>query len=700
MKRINLLLSLLLLFTSCFIISVQGNTEGPVIKFDKNTYLGYGTQPVIELSDDNLNVRADRREDISITLTSSSDPKGILLTLVEDSADSGIFRGSFSFNPLKSDNVNKKLKIAYDDIITAAYNDTANGASLTCSSAWRNSTGILEFDKDTYTGLYSSAAITLKDQDLNLSPSIRDTANVKITSDKDSKGIMIRLDEIGNNSGIFTGSFKFSTASSNSIIGTLKIGASSGLTAEYIDLVNAENKTSTIISTKAAFNFTEAVIETSAINDFGAGNMVDIIIYEPDSNNPDRIDTITAKVGAGNSSDDLTLRLEETGANTGEFRQTVHFTDRKSNRNLLYMLGMDKVNIKYIDNTIPQGGSKEINKSIGWEYQSTVITLDKESYIGYNTSAEITLYNMELNNYSDRKDNVFVDIETNNSKELRLELMETGKSTGIFTGKINFGRSSNKKNNTLKMKGEDSILVSYVNRRNKSDIAQCFADWSPHDGKLTMNRQAYSGNAAIVEVTLEDWDIAEDSSVKNEVKVVARVPDTSKKRTLTLKETKRDSGIFIGTFYINGGDGKSPSIEMQRGDVLEVAYTDEDTTGGLEETRTTSAIWTGISDAELTLDQSSYKGLGSYMTIELNDPDYNKKPNARESVKVLVKTSANPKGTKYVLKETDSDTGVFTGSFKLSDALPSYSNIKVDSTDEITVIFIDKNVSVSADFSR
>lgn len=700
MRKKELLLSLLLVFASCFSINVLGLTNGAQIQFDKEVYLGYGVQPMIKLTDASLNVRTDRQEELIVALKSTSDPDGIFVTLVEDSADSGVFTGSFNFDPSKSDDIKRKLQISYNDTITATYNDAADSLSLSCSSTWRNSTGVLEFSKSTYTGIFSSAAVTLKDQDLNLSPSIRDAASVIITSDKDSKGIVLKLDEIGFNSGIFSGSFKFSTAASNSVIGTIKVGASSNLTAEYTDLTNLENSLNTIVSAKAAFMFTEAVIETTAVNDYGTGNMVDIIIHEPDNNNPDRIDTITAKVGAGSSSDDLTVRLEETGINTGEFRRTVHFTDRKSNRNLLYMLGMDKVNIKYVDHTIPQGGSTEIIKSIGWEYQSTVITLDRESYAGYNTSAEITLYNMELNNYADRKESIYVDVETNNSKELYLELTETGKSTGIFRGKINFGRSSDKKNNTLKMKGEDSILVSYVNRRDKSDIAQCFAEWSPHDGKLILNRQTYSGTAAVVEVTLEDWDVAENSAVRDEVKVIARVPGTSKKRTLTLTETKRDSGIFTETFYINGGDGKFPSIEMQQGDVLEVAYTDEDTTSGLEETRTASAVWTGISDVELTLDQSSYKGYGTYMIINLTDPDYNKRINAIESVEVIIKTSANAKGARYVLKETDSDSGVFTASLKLSADPPSYSNIMVGNTDRIIVTFVDKNVSAAADFSK
>lgn len=704
MKRKKLLLVFLFLFTAYFTVSVQGLTTDAQVKFDKAAYFGYGVQPLVILEDADLNVRPDKREEINVIVKSTSDPAGISVKLIEKSADSGIFTGFFGLGPAKSDDKNDKLEIAYNDTITTIYNDVNNvsgkAISRTCSSTWKNCTAAVEFSKSSYTGLHSTAIVTVRDQDLNLRPSIIDTASIRITTDSDSKGIVLTLNEVGTNTGVFSGSLKFSTAASNNSSGIIKIGAASNIAASYKDVLNSENVSDKIVTAASAFQFTEAVIGTSAENDSGKGNMLDITVNEPDSNNPDRIDTIIAKVGAGSSTNDLTIHMEETGANTGEFKYTVYFTDRESNRQLLYMLGKDKVNIKYADQTVPQGGSKEIVKTISWEYQSTILTLDKEVYTGYNTSAEITLFNMELNNHSDEIEYIDVDVVTNNSKTLRLELKETKKGSGKFTGTLYFGRSTDRDEDIIKMSGEDSITVSYTNRRDKTDIAECYADWSPQDGEITLNKQEYSGDAAPVAVTLADWDIAEDSAVKEEVRVIARIQGSTKDRTVTLTETKRDSGIFTGTFYINGGGGKNPSINLAPADELEVVYTDEDTKSGSEEERTANAVWTGISEAELTLDRTDYKGYGTYMTISLKDPDYNKSTTAYERLEVLIKTSGRKAGVKYTLRETGGDTGIFTASLKLSKESPNYSNVQVTDTDEITVTFVDKNVSASAGFAK
>lgn len=443
--------------------------------------------------------------------------------------------------------------------------------------------------------------------------------------------------------------------------------------------------------TAAADNVvSEAVIETSAVNDSGAGNMLDITIYEPDKNNPNRIDTIIAKVGAGNSTDDLTIRLEETGINTGVFKYTVYMTDRKSNRQLLYMKGMDKINIKY----------KETVKTINWDYKSTILTLDKEVYTGYNTYAEVSLFNMELNSNSNKIEYINVLVKTNYNKSLGLELRETKAGSGHFKGKLYFGRSTKSKDNKIKMSGEDSITVSYKNRRDKNDIVICYAEWYPQDGQITLDRQEYSGNAAPVLITLADWDIAEDLGVKDEVRVIARIQGAKRGKTVVLKETKRNSGIFTGTLYINGEGSKNSSIKLNPGDKFEVVYTDEDTSSGIEEERIASALWKGISKAELTLDQVMYKGYDTYLTISLKDPDYNKRTTIAERVEVRIRTSQGGTNMKYTLRETGSDTGIFSATLKLSEESPSYSTVRVADNDEITVIYINKNVSATADFNR
>jgi len=88
------------------------------------------------------------------------------------------------------------------------------------------------------------------------------------------------------------------------------------------------------------------------------------------------------------------------------------------------------------------------------------------------------------------------------------------------------------------------------------------------------------------------------------------------------------------------------------------------------------------------------------MTISVKDPDYNKRKTLQEKVKVLVKTSKGNTNKTYYLEETGVDTGVFTGSLMLSKDAADIGRIQVADSDEITVLFIDKNISAKAGFLK
>lgn len=677
--------------------------DDAVIKLDKSTCYGYGAQALVTLDDNDLNLNPNLKEEINVIVKSTSDPVGISVKLLEKSTDSGIFTGNFGFDLAKSDAANSRIKIAYNGTVTVTYNDIHNisgkTAIRTCSSTWKPATGTVKFGKSSYTGLLSKASITLNDQDLNLRSSYIDTTRIRITSNSDPNGLFLTLYETGTGTGVFTNSFSFSSSTSDNSKGVLRISAKDTIIADYKDAVNSENIYGKAVTATAAFQLTEAVIETSAENDSGAGNVLDITITEPDANNPGIKDTIIAKVGSGNSSDDLTIYLQETGNNTGKFKFSLYFTEGTTNGQLLNMSGSDKINIKYVDQTVPQGGTKEIVKTINWKYQSSILSLDKEVYTGYNTSAKVSLFNMDLNDDSNKVEYIDVDIETGKSKSIRLKLKETKASSGNFTGTLYFGRTSNSNNSTIKMSGNDSITVSYTSETDEDDVVECYADWSPHDGEITLNKEEYCGKEAPVVITLKDWDIADNSKAKDEVKVLAKIPGTSKTKYVTLTETNRNTGIFTGTLYINGG--KSPSLKINPGDKIEVEYTDEDTTSGSKQDITTNtAVWTGISVATLTLDQTQYKGYDTYMTITLSDPDGNKYPAARDSVEVTIKTSSSSTGKKYTLRETGVNTGVFTLKLKLTKEAATSKTVRVSDSDQITVTLSDKNVSAKAGFAK
>lgn len=558
----------------------------------------------------------------------------------------------------------------------------------------------VKFDKASYVGLYSTASVSVKDQDLNLRPGYRDAAKVRITSGSDTTGFILPVYETGINTGVFSGSINFSTDATDRNKPAIKIKSTDNITATYIDEKTANNTTNMAIAATAGFQFAEATIQTSAVNDEGTGNMLEITINEPDANNPKTPDRIIARAGSGTRTDDLTLWLDETGTDTGSFKTRLFFNGNKTVLGSLQVAPSDKINIKYVDKTVPQGNIKEVIKTVKWTYQSSILKLDKAAYTGYNSTAKITLINMELNKDDKKTEYVDVKVSSLSSNSLNLKLKETSVNSGEFSGTLHFGKSTNRSEGIIKVADNDTILVSYTNKKDKDDIAESSAEWSPQDARITLDRQEYKGNNVPVTITVEDLDSANDTSKKDTVRVIARMEGSSKSVSVTLTETKNNSGIYTGILYINGSSGNKPSITLSPADKLEVTYTDRDTKSGRSENRTAYATWGGISEAKLTMDNAAYKGYDTYLTINLNDPDQNKSTTVRDKVDVLVKTKSGKTSREYTLTETDSNTGIFTARLKFTEEAPAYGRIRVEDSDEITVSFREKKASVSAVFER
>ena len=147
-------------------------------------------------------------------------------TLAETEPNSGIFRGKITLtgflhdvngdskkdtNPrtLGSGPNNGFLEVMRDDKITLSF-EFADGVVLTKSTSISWNEGKIEFDSDHYF-IDSTATVQVIDPDMNLNPEIVDTLVVEVTSDSDSAGIQVNAIETSETSGIFEGTFLFSS---------------------------------------------------------------------------------------------------------------------------------------------------------------------------------------------------------------------------------------------------------------------------------------------------------------------------------------------------------------------------------------------------------------------------------------------------------------------------------------------------------
>ncbi|WP_424991810.1 immunoglobulin-like domain-containing protein [Paenibacillus turpanensis] len=95
------------------------------ISFNKTTYSFY-EGPVITLNDADLDTRSNSQESVTVQVYSTADTNGIFVQLNELTADSGVFKGSFSIATDIPEGVTTVLKAVYGDTLTAVYVDAMN----------------------------------------------------------------------------------------------------------------------------------------------------------------------------------------------------------------------------------------------------------------------------------------------------------------------------------------------------------------------------------------------------------------------------------------------------------------------------------------------------------------------------------------------------------------------------------------------
>lgn len=696
MKRIISILCISLFVSACFIVGTYGASNTPVIKLDSSSYIGMGARPIVTLQNSALNKSPKSRDSVEVTVCSTSDTSGITLKLVETAPDTGEFTADFGLVNAKSNDTTKVLKVQNDDNITVSYNE----AAISFSSKWSAATGTVKLHKKDYVGLKSNAFVTITDKDLNLRSGYIDTAKVRIFSDTDINGIILTAYENSTNSGMFLTNFGFTVDKSDIGDALIKISPSDNVYAEYLDEMDETGAVNVKVVDASSFKFAEASIKTSAANDEGAGNVLTITINEPDANNPNRKDRIMAKVSSGNGAHVIAIRLDETGTNTSSFRCRLYFNEEKTSAVSLRVKSNDVLSIKYIDPTVPQGGSKEIVKEVKWEYISTLLKTDKTAYSGYIRSAAITLIDYNLNYNEEKIDTIDVRVTTSDEKGIKLELGETGSNTGEFKGTLFFGKNAKPSAGVLKVVNNETITINFTNPKRKDEFAECNITWSYQDGMLSFDKPNYIGNNAPVKVTLNDWDAADNDRVKESIRLVARLKGGGREINVPLEETGKDSGRFTGTFYINGTGANKPSISLNQDETFEVIYVDENTTKGKSEEKIASAVWGGVSKAKLTLNEQKYKGYGEFMVITLTDPDQNKDSAARDQVTVQLRTRSGLTSAIYTLTETGVSNGEFNVVLTFTEESSTPTTIRVAPNDEITVSFLPKGVSTSATFTK
>lgn len=369
-------------------------------------------------------------------------------------------------------------------------------------------------------------------------------------------------------------------------------------------------------------------------------------------------------------------------------------------------------------------------KSFMIDERTPIILSDKPVYV-MGTDVLITIIDLDADRDSnrveyigDRKDSMLV-IESPYMKIDGYRLKETGKSTGIFQGKIRIlERESDsvsipKKDderpitNTQRFKIEDGFISGSFGDRliarytNKTSTIEHDFFISDSRTEIELDKNVYSWTDKVYITVIDPGLIGNIDSIERKDKsnycVITASTSQGILNKYKLVETEKDSGIFAGEIILTGfPDHNIKHGEAVKGETYGTGPTDgkigclnKDTLTVTLVTPTkiisndASIMW-NIGDIDWHKPSYSVYEKG---TIRIIDPDMNLDPEMNDEFEIRVWSDADPKGIVINVREIGKSTGIFTGDVKFSTNKPSSTpTLRVSEGDHITAEYIDQTL--------
>lgn len=492
----------------------------------------------------------------------------------------------------------------------------------------------------------SKETLSIRINDLDVNTNI---TTVKANVNKNGDSAVITLTEQPNNDGIFVGEIK--TEYADKIIqgdSILQVRGGDTISIEYIDLLNESGQTNisinaTLLIKKGQTAVIEAKrIKTSEqnsdssikdlenIRNFSSGDSFIVSLNDSDVNvNPDAIDYTNVTIKGNLVRDEIQLVLQETGNNTGIFWgkvQTISATEPDLDDEVLQVNEREIVTIIYIDETDSDGKSDitvslELTVRTGTVVSLLIVDKDLHKLSSFNSDQKIyfRLDDVLLSSmlYKNAKINIR-SVVTRDSEDILLEEMPSPGSKrgqGIYIGSIRATFSKiPAKDGVLQVQGGEEIKATYspqitdpVTRKTIEQVFDTAKVNKGNTGSITIvsldgPKINHFNIGDKINFRLEDHDKNNDSANIEKVEIRVSGEAVAGAKSITLTETKDDSGIFTGQILTcygrclipDSSNNLQDTIEVVGGEVVTAIYYDE-----LTDTGETNVKFTDTSRANM-----------------------------------------------------------------------------------------------------
>jgi hypothetical protein len=355
-----------------------------------------------------------------------------------------------------------------------------------------------------------------------------------------------------------------------------------------------------------------------------------------------------------------TLNFVENGVDTNVFTTSLSLARIFKNDNTTLANG-DSVQVSYYDAI--NKATSSVTFTIGVAAAS--ISLDRSTYPvprDGNVQIRVTVTDSEANTDSAtiQTRTAYLDVYYYNGtwqSSYSRTVTETGPNTGVFTGEFSLPQSAVPAfiNGWVK-----ALYVDPASGKNITATATLVAT----DAAISVDKATVKAGDKLT-VTVTDADNNLDSKNPDRVTINVEYTDSAGNKqtpTWTLYETDVNTGVFTISKTI-GSD-----IKVKPGSTITLTYNDTSpsyitATAGYPSSPVvlTATAKVATHTGTISIDKAAY-GLGSKMTITVNDPDLNTDTTAAQSTTVTLRISGYPDETR-TLNEDGANSAVFTATY-------------------------------------
>ncbi len=654
------------------------------IELDATTYYGVSAIANITVFDTSYNLNPTILDIVNVSVNSSTDITGISVQLTETGVNTSYFTGFFTFSTIVSNDP--------ADIIWAQDGDTimAIHDNVTDTATWVETvTGTIILDEVQYYGTAAIAVIAVSDSDLDITGA-PDSVGVDVYSTSDIVGINVQLIETGPTTGVFMGTFTFSTTASNDPLDIILALDGDIITTRYNDSHTVTGMPAQTLDSAIWIATVTGTIDLDSPTYVGSGAIATITVVDSDLDVTGAMDYVDVNVNSTSDPTGIVVRLDETGATTGIFIGSFTFNNTSSNdaADIIWAQDGDTIMSMYNDSHTITGAFAQPKDTAIW-IDTVTITLDLDSTYYYGTAAiaTITVIDSSYNLNSTIIENVNVTVNsTSDNPGIMVQLFETAVNSAIFSGTFTFSTtSSNDPLDIIWAQDGDTIMVIH-------DSLNDTAIWiETVTGIVNLDSATYYGTDAVANIMLNDSDLDISASPDNATVLVNSSSDVGG-IYVQLTEIGSTTGIFMGnfTFSSNFSSDLLDIIRAQDGDIIMVIYNDLYDVTGASAQMVDTATWIETVTGSITLDSTAYYGTGTVAMITVIDSDLDT-TGGNDYVDVNVNSSSDNSGIIVQLGETGPTTGIFTGNFTFSTSSSNDPSdiILVQVGDTVMVIYND-----------